>query len=459
MNAGRRAILYLNRRRNKSVLLFLLLFVITLLMLLCIIVGRGAEQEMQNLYETMGGYFKIETNFEHPPYKHVEDSLVAQIMEEYDVQGVNGVDTVYGMAEELTLLPGRFTMEGDEKAKLARVIGNTDTAWNEYFMLESLKLVDGRHIAGTDQGKALISEELAEANGLSTGDQLSLSYDPESSGVVWEGETEVHTFEIVGIFQIKSRQNSATGNTAECDLPENFVFVDTMSVREMMEEVLGRTVTVYRGGVLFGVENPKTLDRIVDRISADPNCGMEDYRIIKNNKSYEGSRVPLERLKGVTTVTVAVILVMGLILLSLVLLLWMRERVHEIGIYLSMGIGKRSVLRQHLFENLLLVLLAFLLSFGVAAVFAPTLGQVISVAAEEEAGVPDRMGAIQEIYGLPALKGASEAEEETRLTVRMDVRAALEIGILELGVVVLATDLSSLLVLRMKPRKILSIMS
>ena len=52
-------------------------------------------------------------------------------------------------------------MEADSKAQMARLLGNSDSALNEYFMLDLFHLQEGRHIAPSDVGKALVSGELA----------------------------------------------------------------------------------------------------------------------------------------------------------------------------------------------------------------------------------------------------------------------------------------------------------
>ncbi len=442
MNCRKRSVLYLLRKRNRSVILWLILFIITTLMLTCITIGQGADGAMQRLFQAMGGYFKIETDDKPGLNKYVDDEFINHIMDSYEIREFNGMDTVYFMTRDMDLLPGRFTQEQDEKAKLARIMGNTDTGLNEYFILQSLLLSEGRHITAEDSYKALISQELAEENGLSVGDTVSLSYYDEDAGRDWQA------FEIVGIFQIKSRQNSYTSNTAECDMVENFIFVDTQSVRDMIGWTLEREIDSYRSGALFFVDQPQALERIVSDLAEQSERGMEGYQVVKNNKQYQESRLPLERLKSLTTLIIAIIILLGFIIVSLILLLWMRERVHETGIYLSVGIRKASILMQHMMENLILAFLAFVLSCILVAGTMPRLEKAVLAVMDEGAwSQADESGPL------------TEMESDIEITMELNPVTILQIGILELGVVILATGISSVTILKMKPKNILSTMS
>lgn len=449
MNCRKRSVLYLLRKRNRSVILWLILFIITTLMLTCITIGQGADGAMQRLFQAMGGYFKIETDDKPGLNKYVDDEFINHIMDSYEIREFNGMDTVYFMTRDMDLLPGRFTQEQDEKAKLARIMGNTDTGLNEYFIRQSLLLSEGRHITAEDSYKALISQELAEENGLSVGDTVSLSYYDEDAGRDWQA------FEIVGIFQIKSRQNSYTSNTAECDMVENFIFVDTQSVRDMIGRTLEREIDSYRSGALFFVDQPQALERIVNDLAEQSERGMEGYQVVKNNKQYQESRLPLERLKSLTTLIIAIIILLGFIIASLILLLWMRERVHETGIYLSVGIRKASILMQHMMENLILAFLAFVLSCILVAGTMPRLEKAVLAMMDEGAwSQADESGPLTE-------RDMAQAEMESDIEITMELNPVtiLQIGILELGVVILATGISSVTILKMKPKNILSTMS
>lgn len=452
MKVWKRASLYLTRNRKKTIILLAILTVIITLVMVCISVGNGAAAAMQNLREAMGGYFKIDIDREQGYTGNMEDGIVEDIMNFGGIKAYNGQDIRYMLAEELELEPGRFTSEGDKKAKLARVLGNTDTSLNEYFVLEYFKLTQGRHITPEDHGKALISQELAERNGLSVGDRFSMILDTEDFTSEEEIQVTAHPLEVAGIYQIENRQGSSSfgGDPAECDMEENFIFTDTAYIREVYEELIGREIHSYTNEVAFFVENPKELDEIVEGITQLPDYPWDEYVITKNNKTYEDSAGPLERLSGLVTVMVLVIVVISAVMLSLILFLWMRERVHEIGIYLSVGIRKAELLGQHILENLSVAVLAFFLAWAIATAASGVTGQMVDKQFARETEETEQVaGTHQE----------TEQSEESLVEVSIGLTELAQITGIGVLIILFSTGISAILVLRMQPRDIFSKMS
>ncbi len=445
MSIWRRASLYLTRNKKKSVILLAILTFITTLVLLCISVGNAAGASLQELRRRMGGYFKIETDYGQGKFGQVDDALVQKVMDAGGVKAWNGVDIQYYMTEDLELEPGRFAAKGDAKAKLARFLGNTDSSRNEYFILEYYTLIEGEHISPNDHGKALISDVLAEKNQLSVGDAFHVRFHDENLMEERKEFITSHTLEVAGIYHIDMSQGSISGNSAECDIEENFIFTDTAFIREVYGEAVGGEIDLYTGGVSFFVENPKELDGIMGRILEFEDYDWDQYNIVKNNKTYEDSAVPLERLSGLVTMMVAVIGIVSAVMLSLILFLWMRERVHEIGIYLSIGIRKTEIFKQHILENLAAAAVAFLLASGISIAASGLTGQIISNSFSQGSET-------EEISG-------RDAAEDFELKIQIGAVEFAEIAGLEILLILLSTGVSSITVFRLQPKDILSKMS
>lgn len=443
MSVWRRASLYLARNKKKSILLLAILTVITTLVLTCVSVGNAAGASIQRLREQMGGYFKLEMDASQGKTGWVSDEIMQEIMGLGGIKAFNGMDIQYLTAEDLELEPGRFAAEGGSKAKLARFLGNTDSSLNEYFILEYYSLTEGRHIAPGDVGKAVISDALAERNQLSLGDTFSAKYNEEYLTDEQKEQISSHALEIVGIYHIDYPQGYRSADTAECDIEENFIFTDTEYLREVYGEAMGGTMSLYNNGAAFFVENPKELDGIMGRMLASDICDWEEFAVVKNNKTYEDSAAPLERLSGLVTMMVAVIAVVSAVMLSLILFLWMRERVHEIGIYLSIGIRKMGILRQHILENLVIAAAAFLLAWGISTAASGVTEQIVGSAFSEES----------------AEEETPKQAEDSGLEVRVGAAELMEIAGMGLLLILLSTGVSSVTVLRMQPKDILSKMS
>lgn len=444
-----RAWLYLSRNKGKAGILLTLLVVISTLVLLCVSIGNAADTSLAVLRERLGGYFLVKNDFQNGGYQSVSDQMVQDILECGEIKAYNGMDLRYFYVENLELVPGRFTAEGDKKAKLTRVIGNSDTSLNEYFVLEYYALKEGRHITPEDTCKALVSEDFAERNRLSIGDTFCVRLDDERVPDEIKSKITSHEMEIVGIFGIEVALGAQSSNAAECDIEENFIFTDTEFIRSACEDY-GYRMDTYAEGATFFVKDPKDLNRVVERVQGLEDYNWDEYVITKNNKTYEDSAVPLERLSGIVKMMVSVIAAISAVMLSLILFLWMRDRVHEIGVYLSIGKKRTEILGQHIAENLMVAVLSFVLAWG------------ICMAAS---------GAVEQTVGAAFFEEKEEEREEKPWEQReggeTEIPALVQIGVIEIlevagigGLIILiSTGISSAVVLRMKPKEVLSLMS
>ena len=428
MKIWRRAFLYLTRNRKKTVIFVSILTFLTALVFLCVSVGNAAKESVQKLREQMGGYFKIETDYAHGKAGRVNDDLIQRVMEAGGIQAFNGVDIQHFRMEDIELLPGRFHQEG-----------------NEYFMLKYYSLSKGRHIGPKDKGKVLISDVLAEKNHLSIGDVFHIRYDEERLSREKSASVTSHAVEVVGIYHIDSTLNYQSSNAAESEMEENFIFTDTSLVRDMYREATGAETDFYSSGVSFFVENPKELDRILDEVLQWQDYDWNAYSVVKNNKTYEDSAAPLERLNGLVVMMIAVVVSVSGGMLSLILFLWMRERVHEMGIYFSVGIRKIEVVFQHMFENMLVGALAFVFAFGISTAASGLAEQII-----EESFLKNE-----------------EAEAALEKEIRDDFEFEIRIGAPETAkvagvgflILFLSTGVSVVPVVRLQPKDVFSKMS
>ncbi len=447
MEFAKRGILYLKRKRSRTIILLLILTVIASLLLVSAAIWNSANIAMQNLRGTMGGYFKIETNTAQGYRDYVTDELVSRIMENDEIKAFDGTDILYAFAEDIQLEPGRFTLEGDEKAHLARVIGTTDSKYNEYFALKSLVLKDGRGINADDSNKALISENIAEANDLSVGDTITIRFYIEDADEEQENQIDDYVLEIAGIYGIQRTQNEEDASTAECDLVENFVFVDTGCIREMVYNAVGSVIENYTYGAVFYVDDPRNLDSIVENLKMDLNKDGERYLFTKNNKAYEETAAVLERLNGIMIAMMLTFFVIGSAILSLVLILLMRDRLHEIGIFVSIGLKKSKIIGQHVFENAVVAFCALCIAWVLVSFSTEAIENKINTA-------------------IPSDETKTETQltetgstEDIALNINVGALEFVEILGLELLIVVISTGVSSVFVIKMKPKDILSMMS
>lgn len=70
-------------------------------------------------------------------------------------------------------------------------------------------------------------------------------------------------------------------------------------------------------------------------------------------------------------------IVLGIVILYLILFLWMRDRKHEMGIYLAAGIGKKGIFGQLILESFLLYMAAAIAAGLCAATLSGVVGRMV----------------------------------------------------------------------------------
>ena len=132
-------------------------------------------------------------------------------------------------------------------------------------------------------------------------------------------------------------------------------------------------------------------------------------------------------------------IIASVIILSLVLIFWLRERLHEIGILLSIGTSKTKIILQQIIELVYIAVFSIILS--------SVLENVILKYGVKNA--IDKLG----VDNLP------EAISQQILNVKVELGYVLTVSAIVFLIIVCSIVITSLITLRMKPKEILSKMS
>ena len=352
---------------------------------------------------------------------------------------------------------GQLEFSGDVKAKLVRFLGCRNTGAHEYFMSDTFTLKEGRHLLPHDSSKALISDVLAEMNGLEIGDIVTAEATAEVNGVSEEAlGTEFH-YEIVGIFSV-TQPTEIGALTPECDVPENFIMTTEKDGLQALSSLYGIDTPEFLGGAIFFTEDPAVLHETAAKIKADENIDLAGLSVTVNDTLFRMSAEPLERLGSFMTVLSLVVFGVSIVLLSLILTMWMRERVRETGVYLAIGISKPGIFFQHFIECLMIAVVAFVLSWGIAGAAADAVGNAFITNMPEQTHFEQSENSLEKELLDEPLTVEYQAVETEAIHTDIGFTDWLTVAGIEVFVIFVSVGLSSLAVLRMKPKNILSIM-
>ena len=212
-------------------------------------------------------------------------------------------------------------------------------------------LLKGKMIEATDIHKIMIHEELASKNQLNLGDTITLDVIQQETG-----EKKKVDYEIVGIFSGK-KQETYTGLTS--DFSENTVFTDYQSIHQLFSSELGEVVT----GLNIFASSSEELLKMKQAIEALP-FNWEEFVIENQKQDFDDILESITGLQSMVQWMTIGILIAGAVVLSLMLMLSVRERIYEIGILLSIGIHKAWIIGKFFVELFLLTIPAVFVSLA-----------------------------------------------------------------------------------------------
>ena len=409
MNVYKRALLYVIRKKGKSLTLFLLLLLITVSVMVGISIRDGTAKAAENLRATIGASFTMSGNINNLDFRDNEAGYTAEKIP-ISLNTVEQMITVEGIktynAEQHTSVTaeGIYYLSAMPSGSLS---ANTETAYQTDFMNGILELAEGRHITEDDRDAALISDKLAAENHLQVGSELVLESASGDSGE----QTKVL---IVGLYSSDDKM----------EYDNDTIF----TTHDVYWKLSGQKPFGYSGNVTFYVTDPKELNRIVEQVQQITSIQWEDYFIRINESEYKAVAYQIQTMERLTEILITVIAGVGFIVVALVLAMRIKNRIHEAGIFLSVGESAPQIMLQLICEILMIAVLVFFVS--------PMLGQFI-------------VGQVE-----AALKNMG-----TVIVMPISLKTMALQFLLETLIIVFAVVTAALPVARMKPKDILSKMS
>lgn len=317
------ALLYVIRKRQRSLIVFVILSVVLSCLFICLSVLSTTDKQKDKLNElTIASLIVTRKDGGDFNKNRIKHAAVKAVIPMY-----SGSATVKGAH----VVEGRQKVKRDDvPSTLKNVVAfeaSVDTERNVLFQSGVFTLKSGHHVQSGDKTGILIHEIFAKQNHLKVNDTVQLSQ---------LGKNTMKTFKVRGIFSGKKHEQY-TGLSS--DFSENMMFVSNRSMSHGVVNKLG-LVTDHPDKVMGELERNQEI-KAHYTIEKAPNT-LED-RIA----SYNGIS---QMMRWMTYA----ILCGGVIVLSLVLVLWLRERIYEIGILLSIGVSKLKIMMQFVLELLLL---------------------------------------------------------------------------------------------------------
>lgn len=228
----------------------------------------------------------------------------------------------------------------------AKVTGATQSDLLSEFTGKFYQLEQGRHLTERDQNVALIHKTFAEKNNIKPGDKLDITKDGRRVTVT-----------IAGIFSGKGEKPAVL----QSDMAENHLITNLAAAQQLAGSQQLTRATYF-------AENPHQLKSLIDRAKSLPGVDWQTFSLTDNRAVFAGVLQNIAGIQNILTIATIGAAAAGLAVLSLVLVFWVRGRLHEIGILLSIGTSKRQIIGQFLAELAIIALVSSVLALAIGSV-------------------------------------------------------------------------------------------
>ena len=347
MTIIKRAWTAVTRKRRRSLTIALIMTLIFTLLIGTLTVQQTMAQLKQSVERNIRAGFSIASR---QPSGEVPMEMARQ------VQRLNNVKAHNFQSETTAGLPGKQLVDtassgvqlDSNVAGEAKVTGATESNLLGEFTGRFYQLEQGKHLTEHDQNAALIHKTFAEKNDIKPGDKLDITKDGRRVTVT-----------VAGIFSGKGEKPAVL----QSDMAENHLITSLTAAQQLTGSQQLTRATYF-------AENPHQLKSLTDRVKSLPNVDWQKFSLTDNGAAFAGVLQNIAGIQNILTTATIGAAAAGLAVLSLVLVFWVRGRLHEIGILLSIGTSKRQIIGQFLAELAIIAL--------VSSVFALAIGSVAS---------------------------------------------------------------------------------
>lgn len=498
MDFKKRAISSIVRRKGKSVILFLVVFILGNVIAGAVAIQQSTTNVEVETKKKMRPVATVEMDYEayekemsaaaagedqainEPKVKDYEKISKLPYVKRYNLFISSGVGT--NKLKGVTDPNGGMSYGGSSKYMFSL------KGYNNKDILDVseglIKLTEGDGFTDNDIKKGsdavIISQEVAEKNNLSVGDNFVLdavvevmmeAEDTEASEEeALQMQPKSATFDqpmrVAGIFNVVQKK-ADTQQTEEQRSDKEWRALEQMNtiyttegaakaIQKKSDEKMGTSTDEGSAGeesiyyeTTYVLKSSEDMDAF--REAADALL-PEYYHVVASTDQYEQVAGGLTKLNTIAKYIVVVAVVATLLILSLVVLLFLRDRKHELGIYLSFGESRGKVIAQIVLELLLISSVALLFSL----ITGNFLGGAISRSLIQSDWISNAAQSDQYFYMNNLMQSdLSFSDIQQAYKVTFSFGYILTYLLVGLGTVLISAILPLLYILRLNPKKIM----
>ncbi|MCB5955202.1 ABC transporter permease [Enterococcus sp. CWB-B31] len=241
-----------------------------------------------------------------------------------------------------------------------QVTGVMDLSMYSGFSEGTSTIVEGEVISSADEdtNNVVIEQTLADANELSVGDTFTIT-SPDDEDTTYE-------VTVKGIFET-SESGSSMGMMFNFLNPSNTLYSSYTFANTLKGDDSEGTID----SASYSLTDPEKMEAFVEE--AEALIDTDTFSLQTNDQMYQSMLQPLNNVASFARNIVILVAVAGVIILTLIVMMTIRERRYEIGVLLSMGEARAKVIMQFFTE----IFVCMLIALAVASVSGNVVGNVV----------------------------------------------------------------------------------
>jgi len=328
-----------------------------------------------------------------------------------------------------------------------------------------LQLQEGDHVA-------VVSSLWAAYNGLGIGDVFSMDNVVHAADFTERFNYQTYEFEIIGLFDVVGIEALDLSSSRGWGVAElraiqnaNHIYLPNTILREMVYFFNHHWFAVvgyepeeesYPLSPAFVLNDP--LDTIHFREAAMPL--LPDFWLLSDlSNRFEPISTSMETMRGISDAILFVTIGASLVVLGLVITLFLRDRRHEVGIYLALGERRAMIIGQVLIEIVVIAVVGITLSIFAGNQVASRLSQNMLITDLTDVRVEERRDVWDpEVDRLEWLGFGPPLDGEEMLAFydfSLDPQTIMLFYLVGLATVIGATAVPIFYLTRLSPRKVL----
>lgn len=471
---------WLSSRKNigKTVLLFVIMAVIANLIIAGLSIQSASKKSMEQIRSSLGNDVTLSVNMKNMMQNREKGQSLSEVKKAItttmadQLKSLNYVENynynISTSANSNSVTPVESEINNDMPGGRGEEFGDTTEGIGEFtieanqsmenisnFTSGDYELIEGRLLTSEDKdtNHCVIETNLASDNTLSVGDTITIYR-------TINGEQVSQELVIVGIYEMTSSQQLNGPNRSN---PINMIYTD-LSVGQTLT---GSTTELT--SATFYIDDPENIDAFIDLAKEKTDIDFETYTLDANDQLYQRNVANLENTESFATMFLLVVVIAGSAILCLILILTIRGRFYEIGVFLSLGQSKIKIIGQQLLEVGIIAIVAFVISLGTGKMVSNVVSNMLEQSqsdttmqmempsnhGDKESGDGEKMDRNSALGNRPSFENAFSGPENQELDVSLTATTIVQLAGITAGICIISIIIPSLYILRLSPREIL----